>query len=241
MLQSRQMLEAARAAALCCVFALHVAGCDLKSGTEPTSADSASPAADSGSTAHVVSSSTNAGASAAAGSTAGAAAGSAASGVAGSASASSPATGSAGSGGAGSAAMASAAGTGGNPSSQPDSRDPDAGTAQDAGDSSPTDAATPAPSDAGAVSPDRLDECSADLAQCLLDDPLDYDGCLRANADQGCPPPDAGTPPATTTPVLDEDGNPISQVCQAELAKCIMREPTPDNSRVCTEMARKCK
>jgi hypothetical protein len=82
-------------------------------------------------------------------------------------------------------------------------------------------------------------ECSNELAGCLLENPLNYAECLRINADHGCPEPDAGT--ATTSPVTTEDGKPLSQACQAELANCIMRNPTPSHANECTEMARKCK
>jgi hypothetical protein len=97
--------------------------------------------------------------------------------------------------------------------------------------------APPQPSAAGA-SAGQLDACSARLAACLQDAPLNYDGCLRSNQERGCPAPDAGTMPST---VLDENGNPISQVCQAELAKCIMMLPTPEHALECTEKARTCK
>lgn len=83
-------------------------------------------------------------------------------------------------------------------------------------------------------------QCSADLANCLLRDPLAYAECLRTNQDNGCPEPDAGVPVATS-PVMTEDGKPLSQACQAELANCIARLPTPENSASCTEKARKCK
>lgn len=83
-------------------------------------------------------------------------------------------------------------------------------------------------------------ECSADLANCLLRDPLAYAECLRTNQDNGCPEPDAGVPP-TTSPVTTEDGKPLSQACQAELANCIARLPTAENAASCTEKARKCK
>ena len=107
------------------------------------------------------------------------------------------------------------------------------------------DAGTPAPNnapaaDAGAISPAMRQKCDADLSSCLLADPLGYDTCLRKNAQAGCPPSETQGA-STTTPVLDEHGNPISQVCQAELAKCIMRLPTPENAAECTDTARKCK
>jgi len=92
----------------------------------------------------------------------------------------------------------------------------------------------------GGVSSGKRQECDADLAACLIADPLGFDVCLRKNAEQGCPEAET-TGTTTTTPVLDQDGNPISQVCQAELAKCIMRLPTPENAAECTEVARKCK
>jgi hypothetical protein len=82
--------------------------------------------------------------------------------------------------------------------------------------------------------------CSADLANCLLRDPLAYAECLRMNQDNGCPEPDAGIPP-NTAHVTTEDGKPLSQACQAELANCIARLPTPENATSCTEKARKCK
>jgi hypothetical protein len=97
--------------------------------------------------------------------------------------------------------------------------------------------ALPQPSAAGAPA-GQLDACSIRLAACLQDAPLNYDGCLRSNQERGCPPPDAGVMPST---VLDENGNPISQVCQAELAKCIMMMPTPEHALECTEKARTCK
>lgn len=84
-------------------------------------------------------------------------------------------------------------------------------------------------------------ECSADLANCLLKNPLNYAECLRANADNGCPEPDAGAGTGTTSPVTGEDGKPLSMACQAELANCIARNPTPANAEECTATARKCK
>ena len=89
------------------------------------------------------------------------------------------------------------------------------------------------------TTPAMQQQCDAELSKCLIADPLGYDVCLRKNAERGCPEPE--TSGTTTTPVLDENGNPISQVCQAELAKCIMRLPTPENAAECTETARKCK
>jgi hypothetical protein len=100
------------------------------------------------------------------------------------------------------------------------------------------DAGVPDPPDASHRTPSDT-ECSAELASCLLQNPLNYAECLRENADHGCPEPDAGT--SATTPVTGPDGKPISTACQAELANCIMRNPTPANAEECTETARKCK
>lgn len=100
----------------------------------------------------------------------------------------------------------------------------------DAGSSQPSPDGTTPPSDS---------ECSQDLANCLLEDPLSYAKCLRINADHGCPEPDAGI--TTTSPVTTQDGKPLSQACQAELANCIARNPTPQNAGECTEKAQKCK
>ena len=100
------------------------------------------------------------------------------------------------------------------------------------------DAGTPQTPTQAPGSTAKQDKCHSDLALCLLDSPLNYDGCLRMAANNGCPMPDAGAPPST---VLDDNGNPISQVCQAELAKCIMKLPTPENALACTEKAKACK
>ena len=103
------------------------------------------------------------------------------------------------------------------------------------------DAGSQGPADAGVSATASADEvqCSADLASCLLLDPLGYAACLRMQEEQGCPTTDAGV--ATSSPVTTEAGQPLSQACQAELASCIMRLPTPENAASCTEKARKCK
>lgn len=101
------------------------------------------------------------------------------------------------------------------------------------------DDAGAAPNQAGSSAPPvQLDQCNADLAACLIAMPLSYAECLRTNSEHGCAPPVTMTPPST---VLDATGQPISQVCQAELATCLTRLPTPEGTASCTEMARKCK
>lgn len=109
----------------------------------------------------------------------------------------------------------------------------------------PPSAATPAAPmhDAGTGSTTRATapneaRCAAELANCLLSHPLGYAECLRANADYNCPESGAHIP--TASPVTTEDGKPLSQACQAELADCIVQLPTPENAASCTEKARKC-
>jgi len=146
---------------------------------------------------------------------------------------------SAGNGGATSTAASAPVGGAGRAAGAPQPQQTGSGGAPQGGTSVKTeDAGVAQAQDAGSVSTAKLDQCNADLAKCIIDSPLNYDGCLRKSSDDGCPLPDAGTSDST---VLDENGNPISQVCQAELAKCIMRMPTPTNALECTEAARKCK
>lgn len=129
----------------------------------------------------------------------------------------------------------------------PSAADPTA-TARDAagsGAAAPGATATPDSSaadlaDGGGLSntqPAGETPCAAELASCLLRDPLGYAECLRMNAEHDCPEPDAGM--AASSAITSETGEPLSQVCQAELASCIMRSPA--DADACTEQARTCK
>lgn len=102
-------------------------------------------------------------------------------------------------------------------SSKPSSQKPDSGAVAD---------------DAGA---DEV-QCAADLAACLLADPLGYANCLRVSAEHHCTVADSLTPQIAT----NDKGEPLSAACQAQLADCITQDPTPDNAANCQEAANMC-
>lgn len=115
----------------------------------------------------------------------------------------------------------------------------DAGTEPLDGGVSTRDASV-TPTDAGTAAPPTMTaeeaQCAADLASCLIVNPLGYAECLRMNAENHCELPDAMAPHVAT----NSQGEPLSTVCSAELAACITRNPTPEHALACQKQADTC-